>query len=138
LSRSLVLAASSVVLHRSWNRDQATYRREAVAVNLLRHLRDIPGLEAALDNRKLEDLSPQEVFILVKAMPAMGRLQSQSVYRDVLVKLWQKGQLGTASALRELQELRQTLQLEETDHYQVLRSLARGQPEILHQAIFQI
>ena len=133
LLRSLVLAASAIVLHRSWSRDQATYRRESASESLRRQLRDLPGLEAALDGRALEALSPQEVFTLVKAMPALGRQQGHRVYRDVMVDMLRSGRLERAASLLELQELRQTLQLEEADHHEVLRSLAREQPDLLLQ-----
>ena len=133
LLRSLVLAASAIVLHRSWSRDQATYRRESASESLRRQLRDLPGLDAALDGRALEALSPQEVFTLVKAMPALGRQQGRRVYRDVMVDMLRSGRLERASALLELQELRQTLQLDEADHHEVLRTLAREQPDLLLQ-----
>jgi len=133
LLRSLVLAATAIVLHRSWSRDQATYRRESASESLRRQLRDLPGLDAALDGRDLEALSPEEVFTLVKAMPALGRLQSRKVYREVMVEMLRDGRLDRAAALLELQELRQTLQLEQADHHEVLRSLAREQPDLLQQ-----
>ena len=136
--RSLVLAASAIVIYRSWSRDQATYHRESASESLRRQLRDLPGLDAALDGRDLDALSPQEVFTLVKAMPALGRLQSRSVYRDVMLEMLQEGRLNRASALLELQELRQTLQLQEDDHHEVLRSLAREQPDLLQQDLLQI
>jgi len=131
LLRSLVLVATAVSLFRSWGRDQATYRRESASESLRRQLRDLPGLEAALDGRALEALSPQEVFTLVKAMPAMGRQQGRGVYRDVMAEMLRTGRLDRASALLELQELRQTLQLDESDHHAVVRTLAREQPELL-------
>ena len=138
LLRSLVFAASAIVLYRSWGRDQATYRRESASESLRRQLRDLPGLDAALDGRDMEALSPPEVFTLVKAMPALGRLQSRSVYRDVMVEMLQAGRLNRASALMELQELRLTLQLEDADHHEVLRSLAREQPDLIQHDRLQI
>jgi hypothetical protein len=131
LLRSLVLVASAIGLFRSWGRDQATYRRESASESLRRQLRELPGLEAALDGRALEALSPQEVFTLVKAMPAMGRQQGRGVYRDVMAEMLRTGRLDRASALLELQELRQTLQLEESDHHAVVRTLASEQPDLL-------
>jgi len=133
LLRSLVLAATAIVLHRSWSRDQATYRRESASESLRRQLRDLPGLDAALDGRALEALSPQEVFTLVKALPALGRLQGRRVYHGVMVDMLRSGRLERAAALLELQELRQTLRLEEADHHEVVRLLAREQPELLEQ-----
>jgi len=131
LLRSLVLLATSIAIYRSWGRDQATYRRESTSESLRRQLRDLPGLEAALDGRRLDALSPQEVFTLVKAMPALGRRQGRATYREVMAEMLRGGRLTRASALLELQELRQALQLEEADHHAVVRDLAREQPELL-------
>ena len=131
LLRSLVLVASGIGLFRSWGRDQATYRRESASESLRRQLRELPGLEAALDGRALEALSPQEVFTLVKALPAMGRQQGRGVYRDVMAEMLRSGRLDRASALLELQELRLTLQLDDSDHHAVVRTLAREQPDLL-------
>lgn len=131
LLRSLVLVASAITLFRSWGRDQATYRRESASESLRRQLQDLPGLEAALDGRSLAALSPQEVFTLVKAMPALGRQQARGLYSNVMTEMLRTGRLERARALLELQELRQTLQLDEADHHAVVRMLAREQPQLL-------
>lgn len=131
LLRVLVLVASAIGLFRSWSRDQATYRRESAGESLRRQLRDLPGLEAALDGRALEALSPQEVFTLVRAMPALGRQQGRALYRTVMAEMLRTGRLDRAGALLELQDLRQTLQLETDDHHAVVRTLAREQPELM-------
>ncbi len=133
LVQSLVLLATSIGLFRGWGRDQATYRRESASESLRRQLRDLPGLEAALDGRSLEALSPQEVFTLVKAMPALGRRQGRATYREVMGEMLRSGRLSRAAALLELQELRQALQLEDADHHAVVRDLALEQPELLEQ-----
>jgi len=128
--RTLVLLASSIALYRGWGRDQATYRRESASEGLRRQLRNLPGLEAALDGRSLETLSPQEVFTLVRAMPALGRQQGRDVYRNVLTGMLQSGRLDQARALLDLAELRSTLQLEDADHHAVVRLLAQEHPEL--------
>jgi hypothetical protein len=74
-----------------------------------RQLRGLPGLEAALDGRTLESLSPQEVFTLVKAMPALGRKQGRHLYGEVMAEMLRTGRLERVKAHRELQELRQIL-----------------------------
>lgn len=131
LLRSLVLVASAIALFRSWGRDQATYRRESTSESLRRQLRDLPGLDAALDGRTLEALSPQEVFTLVKAMPALGRNQGRHVYGEVMAEMLRTGRLERVKAHRELQELRQTLKLDDEDHHAVVRQLASEQPNLL-------
>ena len=131
LLRSLVMVASAIALFRNWSRDQATYRRESASESLRRQLRGLPGLEAALDGRTLEALSPQEVFTLVKAIPALGREQCRSIYRDVMAEMLQSGRLERARALLELEELRSTLKLEDGDHHAVVRLLGQEHPELL-------
>lgn len=131
--RSLVLALTAIALFRSWSRDQATYKRESSSESLRRQLRDLPGLDASLDGRSLDALSPAEVFTLVKALPAVGRQQTKSLYRAVMADLLRHGRLERASALLELQDLRQSLNLDEADHHDAVRLLAAEQPQLLNQ-----
>lgn len=133
LLQLLVLLATGITLYRSWSRDQATYRRESASESLRRQLRDLSGLEAALDGRSLDALSPQEVFTLVKAMPAISRRQGRATYRTVMGDMLRAGRLSGTGALLELQELRLALQLEEEDHHLVVRELALEQPALLEQ-----
>jgi CRP-like cAMP-binding protein len=131
LLRSLVLTLTAIALFRSWSRDQATYRRESSSESLRRQLRDLPGLDAALDGRSLEALSPTEVYTLVKALPAIGRQQALTVYRGVMAEMLRSGRLERAAALLELQDLRQTLALDDADHHTVVRLLAAEDPALL-------
>jgi hypothetical protein len=135
--RSLVLLLTSLGVYRAWGRDPATYRRESTSDSLRRQLRDLPGLEPALDGRSLDALSPQEVFTLVKAMPAVGELQARRVYGEVLVDLLRSGRLDQAQSLLDLQELRQSLQLDDDDHHAVIDLLAKEHPELLGRSRFE-
>ncbi len=131
LLRSLVLTFTAIALFRSWSRDQATYRRESSSESLRRQLRDLPGLEAALDGRALTALSPAEVYTLVKALPAVGRQQAALVYRGVMAEMLRSGRLDRAAALLELQDLRDALGLDDAEHHAAVRLLAAEQPELL-------
>ena len=128
LIRSLVLTVSAIWLFRNWGRDQATYRRESTSESLRRQLRDLPELTGALDGRSLEELSPQEVFTLAKALPAVGLQRSRDIYRGVVADMLSTGRLDRAASLLQLQDLRQTLQLEAQDHHEAMRWLAQEQP----------
>ncbi|MFM2081271.1 MAG: hypothetical protein RLZZ124_1149 [Cyanobacteriota bacterium] len=135
--RSLVLISSSIALHRSWQRDHATYRRESTGESLRRQLRALPGLEAALDGRALEALTPGEVFTLVNALPEINRQQARQLYSGVMTDLLRTGRLTRAGVWLELQELRQTLKLAEDDHHAVVRQLAAEHPQLLTGDLFQ-
>ena len=135
--RSLVLLLTSLGLYRAWGRDPATYRRESTSESLRRKLRDLPGLEPALDGRNLDALSPLEVFTLVKAMPAVGELQARRVYSEVLLDMLRSGRLNQAQSLLDLQELRQSLQLDDENHHAVIDLLAKEHPELLGRNSFE-
>ena len=128
---SLVLTVSALVLVRSWNRDQGTYRRESLADRLRRQLQGLPQLDSALDGRKLEDLPPQEVFTLAKALPAALQGRARDIYQGVIRDLLRTGSLDRASALVDLEELRQSLQLTDDDHHAVIRLVAEEEPALL-------
>ena len=131
LLRSLVLAVSAIWLFRGWGRDPSLYRRESTSESLRRQLSALPGLQEALDGRSLEQLSPQEVFTLVKAMPAISHQQSLEVYGRVLADMLRSGRLDRAQSLLQLKDLRDILALEQQDHHQALRRLAEEQPDLL-------
>jgi hypothetical protein len=126
-----VLTVSAIWLFRGWGRDQATYRRESTSESLRRQLKDLPELAAALDGRSLAELSPQEVFTLAKALPAVGLQRSRDIYRGVVADMLSTGRIERAASLLQLQDLRQTLQLEAQDHHEVMRWLAQEQPGLL-------
>jgi hypothetical protein len=127
LERSLVQLLSALALFRGWPRDQAIYRREATSESLRRQLRNLPGLEPALDGRRLEALTPEEVFTLVKALPAVGRFRARSIYGEVMAEMLRLGRTKNPQdlrELRELRELRQVLHLDDDDHDAALATLA--------------
>ena len=91
LVRYSVLALHQSVFFRGWKRGQhAVYRRESTSDNLRKKLRDLPGLDAALDGRSLEALTPDEVFTLVKALPAIGQQKGKQIYADVMTEMLQR------------------------------------------------
>lgn len=129
--RSVVLAISGIWIFRGWQRDQATYRRESTSESLRKQLHNLPALQQALDGRSLEELSPQEVFTLAKALPAAGLQQARNIYRGVIADMLRSGRLERASSLLQLQDLRHTLQLEDQDHHEAIRLLAEEEPNLL-------
>ena len=61
---------------RSWARDQSTYRRESTTDSLRRQLQQLPDLDAALDGRRLQDLSAQ------RSPPAAVRGRASEIYQE--------------------------------------------------------
>ena len=126
LLRSTLLLTTGLALARSWSRTEGTYRREQSSNSLRRQLQTMPGLEEALDGRSLEALQPEEVFTLVKAIPAIGDHNARRIYSDVMRDMLETGRLSQATALVELDDLRNSLNLSRDDHHAVLALLQRS------------
>ena len=132
LIRSLVLIVSGMWLYRGWSRDRHTYSRESTSTSLRKQLqRLVPELAPYLDGRSLEDLSPDEVFTLAKVLPVQISQTKRDVYRGVLADLFSSGRLERASAMVQLEELRQSLGLALEDHHAALRELSISDPRFL-------
>jgi len=132
LIRSWVLGISGMWLYRSWLRDRNTYMRESTSNSLRKQLaRLLPQLERHLEGRSLVDLSPQEVYTLVKVLPAQVVETKRQIYRSVLQDLFSSGRLERAVSLVQLEELRLSLGLVGEDHYAAIRELAISDPRIL-------
>ncbi len=126
-----VAVITAAWLWRSWGREEATYRRESTSESLRRQLARLPDLDKVLEDRRLEDLSPLEIFTLAKAMPTLGLHRAREIYLGVMEDLLRKGRISRAASLLQLQELRQSLHLEDQDHHSVVRRLAEREPHLL-------
>jgi hypothetical protein len=91
---------------------------------LRRQLKGRDDLTQALDGRSLDELLPEEVFTLAKALPAIGRSQACLVYQGVMEDMLRVGRLDCASSLLQLSELRDVLGLKEQDHHDALQILS--------------
>lgn len=132
LLRLLVLSISAMWLYRALRRGQMHYSRERTSASLrLQLARLVPDLDRYLEGRRLEDLGADEVFTLAKVLPAQLTDTRLEVYRGVLIDLLRAGRLERAAAQVQLQDLRQTLQLSDEDHHQLLRQLALTDPQLL-------
>ncbi len=136
--RSLVLIVSGMWLHRGWHRDKGAYSRESTSSSLRKQLEKlIPDLAPYLDGRSLRELSADEVFTLAKVLPLQIIETKRSIYKGVMFDLFSTGRLDRASALMQLEELRQSLALLEEDHFATIRELAIQDPGILQLNAFQ-
>ena len=124
LLRLFVVAITAVVLFRSWRRTEDAYRRESTSESLRKQLKSRNDLSQVLDGRSLDELMPEEVFTLAKALPVIGRSQACLVYQGVMKDMLRVGRLDCASSLLQLAELRDVLGLKEQDHHDALQILS--------------
>jgi len=127
----LVMAIMAMWIYRGWHRDQPLYERESTSTSLRKQLAKLgEPLSHLLAGRRLQDLSPAEVFILAKALPAKAKSERRSIYDNVLREQLQQGRLDRRTALVKLEELRLSLGLSEEEHRAALAVLVAENPKL--------
>lgn len=131
LFQCIIAVISSLWLIRTWGRSAETYMRESLMDKLRRQLKKLPiGLSHLLEGRSIDQLKPDEIYILAKTLPGATQQHRLNIYRDVLREAMQAGHVSSANSLQLLDQMRQQLEISEDQHFQVLSELS-GTGEIL-------
>ena len=125
LFQAIVVLVSTLWLLQTWERSPQQYMRESLADKLRRQLKKLPlDLSHFLEGRPVEQLKPDEVYVLAKALPGAAQHNRVQIYKGVLQEAMQAGHIDSASSLHLLQQLRQQLDITDGEHHQVLSELA--------------
>ena len=129
--RLAVMAIMAMWLYRGWNRSQQLYERESTSTSLRKQLTKLGDqLADLLGGRRLQDLSPAEVFTLAKALPAKAKSERRSIYSNVLKEQLEQGRLDRRTALVKLEELRLSLGLTQDEHRAAIEVLVAENPKL--------
>lgn len=101
------------------NRKRAHYDRERTSIMLRRQLHHFDLPDSWLDGRSIEDLSADEVHLLIKASHG-SRIQA---YLGVVQELLEQGVIEASDSLHFCRNLRQSLGLSDGDHQDVIRQI---------------
>jgi hypothetical protein len=120
----LIVALTTIWFWRATRRSPARYRREGLAASLLEQLRKLPvDIGRYLEGRKIDELSPDEIYILAKTLPGFSRDQRMRAYRNILREAVQKGTVDPLSSLEFLREIRVEIGVTDDEHREVLQEL---------------
>lgn len=126
LFQAFVGVVSSLWLIRSWERDMETYTRESLGDKLQRQLKKLPiNFTNLLGGRTIEQLKPDEVYVLAKTLPGATQQHRLNLYRDVLREALLAGHVNSVNSLQLLEQIRQQLEISANDHFEVLTELGR-------------
>jgi hypothetical protein len=128
---ALIVAVGAVWLYRSLQRTRTEYERESMATSLRKQLQRIELDESMLQGRTLEQLTPDELYLLVKVLPVFTRQLRLQTYTGVLTELLEQGVVHASRSFDFCYSLRQELQLVDEDHMLAIASLTSTNPEIL-------
>lgn len=131
LITGFLVICSGLWLYQTWGRSEEQYQRESVANKLRRQLDKLGINISRFLNRQVEDLKPDEVFVLAKVIPAVDKEQRLNAYRGVLQETLEEGRINSANSLAILEDLRQELGIDSNEHYALLNEIGIEDPSLL-------
>lgn len=123
----LIVALSTLWFWQAIQRTPVLYRREGLASSLLEQLRAFKvDVSRFLEGRTLEELKPDEVYVLAKTLPQFSHEQKLQAYRNILEDALQRGRTNSAASLEVLREVRTELGVNDEEHGRLLEELGAG------------
>ncbi len=131
LITGFLVICSGLWLYQTWGRSEEQYQKESLANKLRRQLDKLGFDIAKFINRKVQDLKPEEVFVLAKVLPAVDKQQRLKVYKGTLKEALEEGKTSSAVSLSLLEDLRQQLGIDPSEHYAILEEIGISDPTLL-------
>ena len=135
---SLIILVSTLWLYRTWGRSLEKYNKESLAYKLRRQLQKLSlNFSQFLEGRSLDDLNADELYVLATVLPGATRQEHYGVYKGILQEALAEQYFEPSVSKEALQQLRQKLQLPETEHDRALAEISQEQPHILNSFMSQ-
>ena len=129
---ALVVIVSTAWLYRTLGRSADTYSKESLANSLRRQLSKLTiDFSKYLDGRSMDDLKPDEVYVLANVLPGVNQEYGIQVYKGVLREALEQGTVNSANSLEVLSQIRLKLGIKDEDHFTVLTELGIEDPDLL-------
>ncbi len=119
-----IVALSTLWFFQAIQRNPTRYRREGLASSLMEQLRKLKiDISKYLEGRKLEELKPDEIYVLAKTLPSFSREQRLQAYRNILEEALRTGRADNSASLELLREVRVEIGVTDDEHRQLLQDL---------------
>lgn len=130
---AFIILVSSVWLYRTWSRSSEQYNKEGLAYKLRRQLKKLAlDFSAFLEERSLDELNPDELYVLATALPSATRQTHHRVYQTILQEALEEQLFEPSVSKEALRQLREKLQLGDEEHDRILAEIIQEQPELLY------
>nr|MDJ0707397.1 4Fe-4S binding protein [Leptolyngbyaceae cyanobacterium MO_188.B28] len=135
---ALIVLVSTLWFYRTWKRNPERYLRESLA-NSLRNQLSMLRLDVSrfVEGRSLEDLDPNEIYILAKILPGFTQEKRLQTYRGVLLEALEGGYISSSSSLEVLLKMRLELDISDQDHERILAEVGIENPELFSSFVSQ-
>jgi hypothetical protein len=113
----------SIWLYRTTHRKPEQYLRERLSTNLRRQLQKLNlDFSKVLAQRCLEDLSPDEVYIMAKSFPGLTHEKHLQIYKSCLQDILADSSQSSCD-LEVLKTMRKHLEIDDEEHQTILNQL---------------
>jgi hypothetical protein len=129
----LAVIAVTLWLYRTLGRSTEQYGRESLATSLRRQLNKL-GVDFSklLEGRSLENLKPDEVYVLAKTLPGLNHEKRLQMYKGVLQEALASGNVQSSSSLEAFKTMRTSLGMTDEEHQKVLLELGIADPNLFN------
>ncbi|MBE9008892.1 hypothetical protein IQ250_01525 [Pseudanabaenaceae cyanobacterium LEGE 13415] len=128
---ALIVLVGAIWLYRTLGRTRSQYERECMANSLRKQLKKMRFDQGFLQGRSIEDLSADEMYMLVNGITASSGQFRLQAYTGALQDLLEQKACDAETSFGFCSNLRQELQLNDDDHFAALQKIAEQQPELL-------
>jgi len=128
---ALIVLVGAIWLYRTLKRTRSQYERERMATSLRKQLQSLQIDPVLLEGRSLDQLTPDEAYMLVKVLPGFSQQLRLQMYAGIVQDFLEQQATKVSHSFDFFKKLRQELQLQDSDHFATLEAIASKRPEIL-------
>jgi len=125
----VIVALTTLWFLQAVQRTPFRFRRESMASSLLLQLKRLKvDVSKYLEGRTLDELKPDEVYVLTKVLPAFTHEQKLAAYRQILDDAIATGKTKSTLSLSLLHEMRMQMDISDEEHAQLIEQLRAAPP----------
>ncbi len=128
---ALIVLVGSLWLYRTLRRTRTRYERENMTTSLRKQLQKLSIDSTLLEGRSLNDLTPDEIYTLVKVLQGVSQQLRLQTYTGVVLDLLRQQTISASGSFEFCRQLRQDLQLSDADHFSTIEVIATLNPDLL-------
>lgn len=128
---ALIVLVGSLWLYRTLRRTRMQYERENMANSLRKQLQKMPLDSKLLEGRSINELTPNEIYTLVKVLQGVSQQIRLQTYREVVLDLVRQQTVSVSDSFEYCFQLRQELQITDAEHFSAIEAIVASNPEVL-------
>ena len=132
LFNAAVVLVSALWLVRNWNYSEEKYKKDSLAHSFRCQLEKLPiDLSSLLNQRSLNELTSDELFILASVIPKLREKERWQIYKAIFQDGLVNNTFTSADSFEMLKQIRSNLDLKEEEHYSVLSQIISENPDLM-------